>query len=81
MAISTIDVVMTRVSAAAKGSPIAVFIPHDSEPDLFEAVFADTFETQRRIKEKDPLYIGTFHKGMRTDEVSKKLRMARRMAR
>lgn len=78
MSISTIDVVMKRITTARNYSPISVFIPHDAEPYLFEAVFFATSETQRRIKSNDPLYIGTFDRTMPKETVMNKLQQARR---
>ena len=62
MSVSTIDIIMGRISAARKSSPIAVFAaPDGSEPGLLEAVFGATTEAQRRMK-TDPGFIGMFHK-------------------
>lgn len=67
MTIATVDTILERVKSATSKSPIAVF--KCNVFGHFNAVFANTVETQRRIRSGDPAYIGTFDKGWKKDEL------------
>ena len=50
-----------RLRSATEESPLAVFLVPGST-DQVNVVFASTVATAKRIKDKDPLLIGVFHK-------------------
>jgi hypothetical protein len=58
MTISTISVISERIKTASGASPIAVF--ETNEKDLFDAVFAKTVLTERKIDMGDGGLIGVF---------------------
>lgn len=60
MTIATTEIIIERIRAAEPLSPIAVF--RCNKIGHLDAVFASTFETKRRIRQKDKYYVGTFSK-------------------
>lgn len=64
-----------RINATQPESPLAVFrLPNT--PDRVDVTFANTTGTTLRIKQKDPLYVGSFSKDSNKMEVLAKLEIA-----
>ncbi len=61
MSISTIKVIAERILAASPKSKIAVFRSKDAGFTVFDAVFDSTVDTQKRIKNFCPDYIGSYY--------------------
>lgn len=67
MALSDVETIVGRVSAATPESPLAVF--HSAFPDKLEAVFASTVRGQARLAARDPMLIGLFDNTMPRSDV------------
>lgn len=78
MTVSTVDTIMIRIKAATLTSPIAVFRVPLSEPGMLNAVFGQTTETIRNIKEDAENYVGIFNRHMDIEKVMKLLDEAAR---
>lgn len=70
MSISTVNVIMGRVSVATPDSPIAVFI--EPSGDL-NACFGATIRTKKQIADKHPGLVGVFHNEMKPTVVKSKI--------
>jgi len=76
MTISTFSTIMGRIQAATPDSPIAVFSLPSRNDMVLDAVFGSTVATKARIEQRDPLYVGSFHRGMNQDSVRLRLNTA-----
>jgi hypothetical protein len=61
MSISSLEVIEERIESAKHNSPIAVFKYSRLGVIVYNAVFADTYETQQRIKGKDKTLVGCYN--------------------
>lgn len=61
MSVSSLEIIQERIESAKKSSPIAVFKYMRQGLIEYNAVFANTYETQQRIKEKDRTLVGCYH--------------------
>ena len=76
MSRSTIPVILQRVEAAVRTSPIAVFRLADETGYFLDACFGGTVKAHARIRSADPLFVGCFHCRMELAEVRKTLNAA-----
>lgn len=60
MTVSTIPNAYDRIAITDASSPLAVF--RTKRADMVDAMFANTLETQKRIRACDIDYLGTFHR-------------------
>lgn len=60
MSVSTVTIIKNRIVSATDSSKIAIFKVRQGGHVLFDAVFDNTVQTQRRIRERDRNYIGSF---------------------
>jgi len=64
MSVSTVETIIARISTAPINSPIAVFLtPHSKRTSQFDAVFANTIVSRKRLKMADPALVGVFTSG------------------
>lgn len=61
MSVSSLEIIQERIESAKKNSPIAVFKYMRQGLIEYNAVFANTYETQGRIKEKDRTLVGCYY--------------------
>ena len=77
MTISTIDIIIDRISTATSASPIAVFRHTDkSRKAQLVVCFANTVGTQKQIQRDDSLLVGIFDKSLSRLFVLKELQQA-----
>lgn len=67
MTVMTIDLIKARIQVAEPSSPIAVF--SCGAQDHLNAVFANTVETQRWIREGVFPLVGVYHNRMNVERV------------
>jgi len=72
MTISAIDLIMRRISVTERESPLAVFLTPDHM--FMDCVFANTVNTQARIRNCDPDLIGIFHRDINPVHIMRRLR-------
>lgn len=78
MSVSSVKIILDRISVASTSSPIAVFVVPNGGKYGLDAVFADTYETQRRTKTHSSGYIGSFTKFGNEREIELKLNDAQK---
>jgi len=61
MSVSSLEIIQERIESAKKSSPIAVFKYMCQGLIEYNAVFANTYKSQQRIKEKDRTLVGCYH--------------------
>jgi len=75
MSIGTVEVIIDRIKSARGGSEIAVFSDRSTGALLLDAKFANTVETMKRIRNKDPDLIGVWDDSCNLADVRKHLIM------
>ncbi len=61
MAVSPQDIILDRIKSATRDSRIAIFLYRRGRVKNFDAVFADTIVTIKRLKRGDGNHIGSFY--------------------
>jgi hypothetical protein len=73
MSVSSIKIIMDRISCATTFSPISVFVVPKGNKYELDAVFRDTYETAKRLSSYPFGYVGSFTKYDKPKEVEIKL--------
>jgi hypothetical protein len=70
----TTQIIIDRASTAHEESPIAVFKRHVAGLTYIECVFANTYDTKRRIKFNDVNLIGVYDRNTDPRDIKKSLK-------
>jgi len=79
MSIANIDLIMRRIMTTERDSPLAVFLIRNTIPNgetdqhFLDCVFANTVNTQARLRECDPDLVGVFHRDHNPTHVLQRL--------